>query len=96
MYNVREDLASKSKILSFESQDITLIDTDKERLTYAENQLDIKTLKVMSCIVKVMRLWTTEVLGIGVVVKTIAPGVVQIPPIEVTLRQLLFHSVQKE
>ncbi|MDG2396311.1 MAG: Trk system potassium transporter TrkA [Flavobacteriaceae bacterium] len=34
-----------AKLLSFESQDITLIDIDKERLNYAENQLDIKVLK---------------------------------------------------
>ncbi|MEN8812296.1 MAG: NAD-binding protein, partial [Candidatus Arcticimaribacter sp.] len=30
-----------AKLLSFESQDITLIDTHKERLNYAENHLDI-------------------------------------------------------
>ena len=34
-----------AKLLSFESQDITLIDTDKERLNYAENNLDIKTIQ---------------------------------------------------
>ena len=34
-----------AKLLSFESHDITLIDIDKERLNYAENQLDIKILK---------------------------------------------------
>ena len=34
-----------AKLLSFESQDFTLIDIDKERLNYAENQLDIKVLK---------------------------------------------------
>jgi trk system potassium uptake protein TrkA len=34
-----------AKLLSFESLDITLIDTDKERLNYAESHLDIKTLR---------------------------------------------------
>lgn len=34
-----------AKLLSYESQDITLIDTHKERLNYAENHLDIKALK---------------------------------------------------
>jgi len=34
-----------AKLLSFESQDITLIDTHKERLNYAENHLDIKAIK---------------------------------------------------
>ena len=38
-----------AKLLSFESQDITLIDTDKERLNYAENNLDIKTIKGDAC-----------------------------------------------
>ena len=34
-----------AKLLSFESHDITLIDTHKERLNYAENHLDIKAIK---------------------------------------------------
>ncbi len=34
-----------AKILSYESQDITLIDTDKESLSYADNHLDIRVLK---------------------------------------------------
>ena len=34
-----------AKLLSYESQDITLIDTHKERLNYAENHLDIRALK---------------------------------------------------
>ncbi|WP_343487700.1 Trk system potassium transporter TrkA [Allomuricauda sp. d1] len=34
-----------AKLLSYESQDITLIDTDKESLSYADNHLDIKVLK---------------------------------------------------
>ena len=34
-----------AKLLSFESLDITLIDTDKERLNYAESHLDIRALR---------------------------------------------------
>jgi trk system potassium uptake protein TrkA len=34
-----------AKLLSFESLDITLIDTEKERLNYAESHLDIKAIK---------------------------------------------------
>ncbi|MDG1570822.1 Trk system potassium transporter TrkA [Robiginitalea sp. M366] len=34
-----------AKLLSYESQDITLIDTDKESLSYAEGHLDIRVLK---------------------------------------------------
>ena len=34
-----------AKLLSYESQEITLIDTDKESLSYADNHLDIKVLK---------------------------------------------------
>ncbi|MFD0862702.1 Trk system potassium transporter TrkA [Sungkyunkwania multivorans] len=34
-----------AKLLSFESQDITLIDTDKESLAYADTHLDIRVLK---------------------------------------------------
>jgi len=34
-----------AKLLSYESQDITLIDTDKENLSYAEGHLDIRVLK---------------------------------------------------
>ena len=34
-----------AKLLSYESQDITLIDTDTESLTYAENHLDIRGVK---------------------------------------------------
>ncbi|HET8753525.1 MAG TPA: NAD-binding protein, partial [Salinimicrobium sp.] len=34
-----------AKLLSFESQDITLIDNDKENLLYADTHLDIRTLK---------------------------------------------------
>ncbi|MFS4469553.1 Trk system potassium transporter TrkA [Maribacter sp. 2210JD10-5] len=34
-----------AKLLSYESQDITLIDTNKESLAYADNHLDIRVLK---------------------------------------------------
>ena len=34
-----------AKLLSYESHDITLIDLDVERLTYADNKLDIRVLK---------------------------------------------------
>ena len=34
-----------AKLLSYEAQDITLIDTDKERLSYADNHLDIRVLR---------------------------------------------------
>ena len=34
-----------AKLLSYESQEITLIDHDKERLAYADNHLDIKVIK---------------------------------------------------
>ena len=34
-----------AKLLSYESQDITLIDTDKTRLNYADSHLDIRVLK---------------------------------------------------
>ena len=34
-----------AKLLSYESQEITLIDTNKESLTYADNRLDIKVIK---------------------------------------------------
>ena len=44
-----------AKLLSFESQDITLIDTDKERLNYAENHLDIRALKGDSASLELMK-----------------------------------------
>ncbi|WP_452219529.1 Trk system potassium transporter TrkA [Lacinutrix salivirga] len=34
-----------AKLLSYESQEITLIDTDKESLAYADNHLDIKVIR---------------------------------------------------
>ena len=44
-----------AKLLSFESQDITLIDTDKERLNYAENHLDLKAIKGDSTSLAIMK-----------------------------------------
>ncbi|MCH1517797.1 MAG: Trk system potassium transporter TrkA [Flavobacteriaceae bacterium] len=44
-----------AKLLSFESQDITLIDTHKERLNYAENHLDIKAIKGDATSLRVMK-----------------------------------------
>lgn len=34
-----------AKLLSFEAQNITLIDADKEALSYADNNLDIRAVK---------------------------------------------------
>ena len=34
-----------AKLLSYESQEITLLDTNKESLSYADNHLDIKVIK---------------------------------------------------
>ena len=34
-----------AKLLSYESQEIVLIDNNKENLKYAENHLDIRTIK---------------------------------------------------
>ena len=34
-----------AKLMSYEAQEITLIDTDKERLSYADNHLDIRVLR---------------------------------------------------
>lgn len=44
-----------AKLLSYESQDITLIDTDKESLSYADNHLDIKVLKGDATSVSVLK-----------------------------------------
>ncbi len=44
-----------AKLLSFESQDITLIDTNKDRLNYAETHLDIKTVKGNACSLSLIR-----------------------------------------
>jgi len=41
-----------AKLLSFESQDITLIDTDKECLHYADTHLDIRVIKGDALLVK--------------------------------------------
>lgn len=44
-----------AKLLSYESQDITLIDTNKESLAYAEGHLDIRVLKGDATSVSVLR-----------------------------------------
>ncbi|RNC91692.1 MAG: Trk system potassium transporter TrkA [Allomuricauda sp.] len=44
-----------AKLLSYEAQDITLIDTDKESLAYADNHLDIKVLKGDATSVSVLK-----------------------------------------
>lgn len=44
-----------AKLLSYESQDITLIDTDKESLTYADNHLDIRVLRGDATSISVLR-----------------------------------------
>jgi len=44
-----------AKLLSFESQDITLIDNNKSNLIIAENQLDIKTIEGNSASISVLK-----------------------------------------
>lgn len=44
-----------AKLLSFESQDITLIDNNKSNLIIAENQLDIKTIEGDSACISVLK-----------------------------------------
>jgi trk system potassium uptake protein TrkA len=44
-----------AKLLSYESQDITLIDSDKESLGYADNHLDIRVLKGDATSIAVLR-----------------------------------------
>lgn len=44
-----------AKLLSYESQNITLIDSKKESLTYADNHLDIKVLKGDATSISVLR-----------------------------------------
>ncbi len=44
-----------AKLLSYESQEITLIDTDKESLSYAESHLDIRVVKGDSTSVAVLK-----------------------------------------
>ena len=43
-----------AKLLSFESQDITLIDNKKSNLNIAEHQLDIKTIEGNSASISVL------------------------------------------
>src|SRR5690606_21821721 len=44
-----------AKLLSYEAQDITLIDTDKEKLSYADNHLDIRVLKGDATSIQVLK-----------------------------------------
>ncbi|WP_190811383.1 Trk system potassium transporter TrkA [Flagellimonas sp. S3867] len=44
-----------AKLLSYEAQDITLIDTDRESLTYADNHLDIRVLRGDATSIEVLR-----------------------------------------
>ena len=44
-----------AKLLSFESQDITLIDSVKEHLNYAETHLDIRTIKGDPSALKILK-----------------------------------------
>lgn len=44
-----------AKLLSYESQEITLIDTNKESLTYADNHLDIRVIKGDATSIAVLR-----------------------------------------
>ena len=44
-----------AKLLSYESQEITLIDRDKESLAYADNHLDIKVIKGDSTSISVLK-----------------------------------------
>src|SRR5210317_780082 len=44
-----------AKLLSYESQNITLIDSNKESLTYADSHLDIKVLKGDATSIAVLR-----------------------------------------
>ena len=44
-----------AKLLSFEAQDITLIDTDKESLNYADSHLDIRVLRGDATSISILR-----------------------------------------
>ena len=44
-----------AKLLSYESQEITLIDTKKDNLTYAGEHLDIKTIKGDATSIAILR-----------------------------------------
>ncbi|NAY92440.1 Trk system potassium transporter TrkA [Muricauda sp. JGD-17] len=44
-----------AKLLSYEAQDITLIDTDKESLAYADNHLDIRVLRGDATSIEILR-----------------------------------------
>ncbi|MEH6658465.1 Trk system potassium transporter TrkA [Leeuwenhoekiella marinoflava] len=44
-----------AKLLSFESQDITLIDVDKDRIAYADTHLDIRTIRGDSTSIAILK-----------------------------------------
>ncbi|MEE2772197.1 MAG: NAD-binding protein, partial [Bacteroidota bacterium] len=44
-----------AKLLSFESQDITLIDPNKDNLSYADTHLDIRTIKGDASSIKILK-----------------------------------------
>ena len=52
-----------AKLLSFESQDITLIDTYKESLAYADSHLDIRVLKGDATSVAVLKDAQRDIFG---------------------------------
>ena len=45
-----------AKLLSYESQEITLIDSDKERLAYAETHLDIKVVSLLVSYIDILQI----------------------------------------
>lgn len=55
-----------AKLLSFESQDITLIDTDKYNLEYADTHLDIRTIKGDATSIKVLN--DAQINGVDLVI----------------------------
>ena len=57
-----------AKLLSFESQDITLIDIDKESLNYADTHLDIKVLKGNATSVSILKEAKVESSGLVIAV----------------------------
>ncbi len=57
-----------AKLLSFESQDITLIDIDRESLNYADTHLDIKVLKGNATSVSILKEAKVETSGLVIAV----------------------------
>jgi len=46
-----------AKLLSYESQEITLIDTYRESLTYADNHLDIRIVRGDATSIAILKIW---------------------------------------